>query len=171
MKELPSIDAIRSAVDYNKKTGKFTWKTRGEMSKSWNSKWAGKPAFDTLHPYGYRKGRFGRFELLAHRVAWAVSYGFWPEEEIDHIDRNPDNNKIENLRLATPSNNQWNKAKYKTNTSGYKGVTWSKDKGKWMARCSAFGKEKFLGYFDDAKSASEAYCAYSKDRHGDYHCA
>lgn len=165
------IEYLRDSLDYNSSTGSLTWKRRDEMSKSWNTKFSGKLAFNTASSDGYKRGRINNKEYLAHRVAWAIYYGEWPSSDIDHIDRNPSNNTISNLRLATPSNNQWNKSKCKSNTSGYKGVTWSKDKKKWMARCSAHGKEKFLGYFDDARSASEAYCTYSKDKHGDYHCA
>ena len=89
----------------------------------------------------------------------------------DHIDRNPLNNRRENLRPATPSQNQFNRRKQRNNTSGYKGVGFSKEKGLWRAYI-ANDTKKFihLGYFAKAEDAARAYDAAAIRFHGEFAC-
>ena len=80
--------------------------------------------------------------------------------QIDHIDINKSNNKIENLRVATCSQNQRNKNKFKNCSSKYIGVSWSKRDSKWRAEIKIDGKKKHLGSFDNEE---DAYLAYKKE--------
>mgnify|MGYP003651721140 CR=1 FL=1 len=77
--------------------------------------------------------------------------------EIDHIDINPTNNKIENLRAVNHSINQRNKNKSKNCSSKYIGVSWSKPNSKWLSQIKINGKVKNLGHFDNEEDANECY--------------
>jgi len=91
-----------------------------------------------------------------------------PEMEPDHIDRDPFNNQRINLRVATKLQNAWNKRKPVTNTSGFKGVTWSKRAQKWTAQIKVNGFCKGLGYYDLIESAAKAYDIAVKKYHGNF---
>lgn len=106
--------------------------------------------------------------MLAHRVAWAVHYGEWPEKDIDHINQDKGDNRICNLRLATDQENLRNIPKFSTNTSGYKGVSLIKKTGKWNARISTGSEYKSLGNFDTPEDANEAYIDAAKRYHGEF---
>ena len=94
----------------------------------------------------------------AHRIIWVLHNGDIPSgAEIDHIDTNPLNNKIENLRLATSAENKHNMNKPTHNTSGYKGVSLYKATGKYSAYIKLCGVKKHLGYFDTPELASKRY--------------
>lgn len=96
-------------------------------------------------PYG-EVGYNGK-RYAVHRVVWAVVMGAWPTGDIDHINRDTTDNRIENLRLATPSLNARNKTKARNNTSGHNGI--DRSAGKWRVRVgSVFG-----GRYDDLKLA------------------
>lgn len=88
--------------------------------------------------------------------------------EVDHWDENKANNQRRNLRIANQSQNQHNRGAYANNKSGYKGVSWYKNYGKWRASIKINGVVKFLGYFDDPKIAHEAYCAAARVHHGEF---
>ena len=76
---------------------------------------------------------------------------------VDHIDGDPLNNRRSNLRVATNSQNQANRKRLTTNTSGYRGVTWHRCAEKWQASIKVNGMSKHLGLFVDARMAAEAY--------------
>lgn len=104
---------------------------------------------------------------LASRLAYFYVTGFWPQE-IDHKNRNPSDNRWNNLRAATRSSNMANTKRYASNTSGYKGVDFRKDKKKWRASTTIDGKTKFIGYFNSAQEAHTAYCRVVKERHKEF---
>ncbi len=93
---------------------------------------------------------------LAHRIIWLWYYGYLPENFIDHVDRNPHNNKIDNLREASNQCNQRNTGNPKDNTSGVKGVYWHKKRNKWKAEIRINGKGLYLGSYE---SFTDAVCA------------
>ena len=105
---------------------------------------------------------------LAHRLAWFYVHGEWPANDIDHIDGDGLNNRLENLRQATRSENCWNRGAQSTNTSGYKGVCWHKNRNKWVASITADGRQKHLGYFKTPELAYAAYCDAAVILHGDF---
>ena len=104
-----------------------------------------------------------------HRIVWIYHNGDIPDEmQVDHIDGNPLNNQIENLRLATQSQNNYNRKKQSNNTSGVKGVVWSKQMKKWRAQIRINNKDKFIGLFHTIEEAEAAVIAARKNLHGDF---
>ena len=101
-----------------------------------------------LHPNGYRYVNINKKNYLEHRIIFLMLNGYLPKE-IDHIDGNPNNNKIENLREANHSQNSFNTKIRTDNTSGVKCVAWNKLKQKWTVRMVIDGKRKFLGDYDE----------------------
>lgn len=89
-------------------------------------------------------------------------------EFVDHENLNPLDNRRSNLRLANRSQNGTNSARHKNNTSGYKGVAYSKREHKWQASITHNGKMKWLGYFPTSELAYEAYCKAAKELHGEF---
>jgi hypothetical protein len=80
--------------------------------------------------------------------------GSWPPDEIDHINREKDDNRFANLRLATRKQNSENRGARADAASGFRGVSWSG--GKWCAVIMHFGQQKVLGSFDDVEQAKAA---------------
>lgn len=104
------------------------------------------------------------------RLAWAIHNGAWPPPGywVDHKDGVKANNKIKNLRLATPTQNQQNKA----GTAGYpKGVTWRDRKTKpWQAKIRVNGERLHLGSFETMEEAAQAYRQAALKYHGEFAC-
>lgn len=96
-------------------------------------------------------------KIYAHRVAWAMHFGEWPDNFIDHIDGDVTNNAISNLRVATHAENMANSKKSIRNSSGFKGVHFHKQSKKWRARIRANGAHHSLGLFDAPEEAHMAY--------------
>lgn len=94
--------------------------------------------------------------MLVHRVIFLMHHGYLPHL-IDHIDRDTTNNKIENLRDADKAINSWNRDIQSNNTSGYRGVSWNKNAGKWHAYIKVSGKRRHIGLFNTPEEASIAY--------------
>jgi hypothetical protein len=88
---------------------------------------------------------------------------------VDHINGDKLDNRKENLRICTNQQNQMNKAKYKNNKSGFKGVSFDKPTNKYKAQIMIDGKKKHLGRFDDKLDAYKAYCDACIKYHGEYH--
>ena len=93
-----------------------------------------------------------------HRIIFLYHHGYLPKQ-IDHIDQNKLNNKIENLREATHSQNGMNRKSCKNTSSKYKGVSWIKCDNMWIAQ---IGMNNKLEYIDRFKSEIEAALAYNK---------
>ena len=94
----------------------------------------------------------------AHRIAWCITFGYWPKE-IDHINHVRDDNRLVNLREVTRPENSRNRPLQSNNTSGAVGVYWHRPRNKWVARIKNNGKTEHLGYFikyDDAVAARKA---------------
>lgn len=162
------IPALALRLSYDRETGVFFWKERGveEFScegrwKAWNKRFCGQPAGTQCTGYVSISVQHdgARHRLLAHRAAWAIENGAWPLGEIDHIDGDRANNRIENLRHVTRHDNTKNRALPSNNTSGCIGVIWGKDRGLWSARIKVEGKTIHLGRFkqiEDAVAARKA---------------
>lgn len=101
---------------------------------------------------GYIKLGFKGKYYLAHRLVFMMHHGYMPNH-IDHIDNNPANNRIENLREVTNTQNCQNSKKRTTNTSGYKNVNWRKDRSKWRVDIRINGKNVYFGSYDDLELA------------------
>jgi hypothetical protein len=144
-------DQCLGKLQYNSITGIFTWISNGTrgVKKDDVAGYKSKAGYIMLSVSGRK--------ILAHRVAWMFTYGDFPVGQIDHINRNKSDNRIENLREATFAQNAQNRVKNICNTSGYKGVTWHKRDQKWQAAVTIKGKCIYLGYFSSPENAYEAY--------------
>lgn len=108
--------------------------------------------------------------LNLHRVIYERVIGreLLKTEFIDHIDLDRMNCQRNNLRIATNGQNRANTGLQKNNSSGYKGVYWNAQTGKWVAQIRMDGKSVSLGYYSDPKEASEAFKKASVARHGEF---
>ena len=155
-KSLPSIDYLRKRLRYEPETGKLFWLDHEGMPKRWRTKWAGKEAFTSSTTLGYLRGKIDSRTFKAHRVAWALQYGEWPEDQIDHINGVKEDNRISNLRVVSILDNNKNKAMQSNNTSGVMGVHWHKCANKWSAQIMVNRRSVHLGYFNTIEEASAA---------------
>lgn len=156
-----TVKALRELLNYDPKTGVFTYKVKRRYQ---------------IHNVGdvagsVREGRYlvikiNNFAFYAHRLAWLYINGVWPEEMIDHINGNKLDNRFSNLRLATRSQNASNTSRRRTNSSGYKGVV--KYKNKWKAQITHKQKVHYLGLYDTKEEAHEAYIKAAKSYQLDF---
>ena len=111
-----------------------------------------------------RKSDGKRTTLQMHRLIVNAQKG----QRVDHIHHNTLDNRKSELRICTPSQNQHNRAIQANNTSGYKGVSWHKQRQKWLARIKVNGKRISLGLFLTPELAHAAYCRAALELHGDF---
>ena len=152
-------ERLKEVLSYDPETGIFTWKV-GKR----NQVYAGREAGSVVK-LGYRMIKIDGHSYLTHRLAWLYFYGELPALDIDHRDGNPSNNKIDNIRLATDSENLQNQKRHKNNSSGYIRVHWDKEYKKWCANISINKKQIYLGAFDNPQDASQAYLSAKKKLH------
>lgn len=146
---------LREVLSYDQNTGQFTRRKTGAP--------AGHRRSD-----GYILIRVGTPRYYAHRLAWFYVHGEWPANDLDHINLEPSDNRIANLREATMSQNMHNTARPPHNTSGFKGVCFDKVNRKWMAYIHVSGKFKNLGRFPSKEEARTAYDTAALRLFGDY---
>ncbi len=153
---------IKSIFYYNPNTGEFIrikkiarYSKIGEIAGHTNSK-------------GYVVIKIHQKAYKAHRLAYLYMIGKFPEHQVDHRNRIRDDNRWSNLRLATNSQNQINGPAYKTNTSGYKGVYWSKCWKRWFSQINFNKKQIFLGYHSTKTDAAIAYNKAALEYHGEF---
>lgn len=151
--DIVTPDVVRQLLDYDSETGVLTWRARGVSS--WDARFAGTTAFTALED-GYHTGTIFRRVFFAHRVAYAHFHGKWPKQHIDHINRKRTDNRISNLRDATPTTNNRNKSRQKNNTSGVTGVSWNRASKAWEAYINVEGKRKRIGMFGTVLQAADA---------------
>lgn len=163
---LHELDGLDTALRYDPSTGKLYWTGINRHAKR---AVAGQEA-GHINKKGYIEIRYNRKTLQGHRIAWFLYTGNDPGDMcIDHINCNPGDNRISNLRLATPADNSRNRARGKNNTTScYKGVTWCKRLSKWAAQIRLEGKTVWLGYYDSEVEAHRTYCAAAVKAFGDF---
>lgn len=171
-KPLPCPTVLRQQLRYEPETGKLFWRTkrpwmvacqrestRVRIAKNWNARYSGAEAFPTIGQRGALTGSVNTKRLYAHRVAWAIYHGAWPVGEVDHINGNQLDNRMENLRDVTSSENSQNTSVYSSNKTGHHGVWWDAARNKYQAYITKEGKRTRLGRFakiEDAIAAREA---------------
>jgi hypothetical protein len=174
---LVTPELIRELLNYDPKTGLFTWKKRGVSwfkdrggrytaewcQKNFNNKHGGKPAFTAETRKGDLTGGIMRRNFFAHRVAWAHFHGSWPKFTIDHINRDKGDNRIETLRDVSRVVNNHNVERRK---GEYVGVAWWEPSRKWLARISKDGEFYYLGYYDTAIEAARVRDAKARELYG-----
>lgn len=163
-KTLLPLTGLEDVLRYEPDTGKLFW-TANVGRKARPGAQAGTTERNSYLTVGY-KGK----NYQAHRVAWYLHYGSEPpyDLEIDHIDNDGTNNKINNLRLANRAQNRCNTRRKENGTSGYKGVYWCKKQRKWRAQITKNKKVYKLGSFADPCDAHLAYCAAAARLHGEF---
>ena len=150
---LPSIERLHELFEY--KDGALFYKKDLHNSLGKKTKIVAGTCAGGLHPLGYRKIRVDGKVYFEHRIIWQMFNNEPCDFVIDHINNKRDDNRIENLRLASCNENNQNTVLRKDNTSGAKGVTWNERDKRWTASISVNGKRKALGNFKDFSLAKE----------------
>ena len=165
LQEVRKLDGApwAESIHYDPETGLMHWLRRPESHfldarthRIWNTKYAGKPAGARMGKLGYMAVTLNKERKLLHRVAWFLSFGAWPSGTIDHINGDPSDNRLKNLRDVTHAENMRNVKVQSNNTSGIQGVYWHRAKSKWAAEIRVLGRKKSLGYFDCIQQAARA---------------
>ena len=150
---------LKELLSYDPETGLFINLTQRSNVK------AGAVA-GCKHSSGYIYIKIDGKKYKSHRLAWLYVYGNIPEKGLDHINEIKDDNSIVNLRLATDQENMQNVSNPRIdNTSGFRGVSWSKNTKKWRARIALNGKLKHLGLFNTREKAHDAYLKAKREIH------
>ena len=164
-----TAEIARELLTYNPDTGKLFWKERPAKyfknpkwhMKSWNNKWAGKEALTAITrrksgQIAKLDGRLLNKKYSTHRIVWLIYYGEWPKNQIDHINQDPTDNRIKNLRDVTCSENNKNRTLQNNSTTGYAGVSFYKRHKKYRAEIYINKIKKHLGYYDTVEEAAAA---------------
>lgn len=170
-----TAEMARELLNYDPDTGEFRWKPRTAalFAKSyhtaehncavWNKLYSGGVVGYVSKRDGYRRVSIFDTRYLLHRLAWLISLGTWPSSEIDHINGKRDDNRLENLREATPAENSQNRSH--KSVRGLLGASWFKRDNNWRATIKINKKWTYLGYFDTEQEAHEAYLAAKRFGH------
>ena len=161
-------ERLRAILHYDTETGIFT---RIGIARAQTARYAGKPT-GSVKPGAAGNG--GGYVMVfvdgkahrAHRLAWLYTTGDWPEADIDHRDGNRANNRWDNLRAATRSENIHNMGLRARNTSGRKGACYDAKRQKWLAQIVVNGKYIHLGRYETRDEAGDAYDAAAKRHFG-----
>ena len=153
-----SAERARELLDYNPETGKLTWK----QGVAKNVKSGGEAG--GVNNRGYRRITIAEGQYLSHRLAWLITTGVFPTDDIDHMNGDPGDNRMCNLRVATKSQNLQNQ--HKANTRSSTGLLGAfKVRGKYRSQIRICGKDIYLGLFNTAQEAHEAYLIKKREVH------
>lgn len=146
---------LRARFSYSKKTGEIKSKKSGNV-------------LGTIDEYGYRRITIGRKKYRAHRLIWIMVTGKPPSNDIDHKNGIRDDNRFSNLRDATRFENSQNRRYGSATNNKYSellGVSYRKQRDKWISKINILGKQIHLGSFDSAEGAHLAYVAAKRAMH------
>ena len=154
-----TYEDLVKVLNYNPETGEFHWRVK--PSKRFP---AGMKAGSTVN--GYVRIHHKDHMYGAHRLAWLYMYGKHPENQIDHINGNPSDNRIANLREATHTENAQNiRRAQKNNSHGTLGITYDPKKQLWRARIGINGKRIYIGKYKSQEEAAKAYIEAKRTMH------
>lgn len=164
-----TAEQARDLLRYEPDTGRLFWKERPanlfatERSwKTWNKRYAHREAFTSRNVNGYRHGSIFDESISAHKLAWFLAVGRWPNGHIDHINGVRDDNRIVNLREVQPIQNAWNMYRRHDNKSGQTGVIYSGRQKRWCANIRIAGTRFNLGSYMTKQEAVAARKAAEK---------
>lgn len=154
-----TADRLRQLFEYDPETGVFKRLT------SIGGTTAGDVA-GCLHSSGHLVIRIDHILYKAHRLAWLMVTGAWPEKDIDHIDGNQTNNRFSNLRDVDDSTNMQNQRTARAdNKVGLLGVSLDRERGSYKAQIKCAGKTLLLGRFKSPLEAHQAYLVAKRKLH------
>jgi HNH endonuclease len=152
---------LRALLHYDPETGEFRWRKRISQSIR------GGDVAGTVDNDRYRKITINGRQYRAHRLAWFYMTGEWCSLAIDHRDGDPSNNRWDNLRRATVSQNNANRRLQRNNACGFKGVA-QNEWGRWRAGIHKNGRKHHLGFFRTPRAAHSAYVAAARKLFGEF---
>lgn len=164
-KKLPDVNYLREILHYDPDTGDLRWKMKisrkvvvgaiaGTLNKKQN-RW---------------QIQIGGVIYKTARIVYYMHTGIEPLGEIDHKNNNPSDNRFDNLRDSTHSQNNMNKKVQSNNTSGFKGVSYHKTRGEFIAYAKLNGKTHYAGWHKTAESAGKAARELREKLHGGFVC-
>lgn len=157
MKSLPTPEELRGMFRYEPESGLIYW--RSGFGGAYSGKVAG-----SVTTRGYINVNCCGLMLQAHRIVWAMCTGQWPKGEIDHVDHDKGNNRIENLRDVTRSVNHQNRIRARAGSkSGVLGVRLAK--GRYFSEIKVGDRYMYLGSFETVEAAHEAYVSAKRRLH------
>ena len=165
-----STEYLRERLQYAPETGAFTWQAKREVTRHdrmFNTRFAGQTA-GSLTAKGYVTIGIDGAYYMAHKLALFYVTGEWPHGDVDHENRNKQDNRVANLRVATRSQNKGNAGPYATSKSGERGVSWYQKTQKWVAQICVDGRKKTLGYYEDIDAAKAAYRTAAVSAFGEF---
>lgn len=154
------VEKVKKAFSYDPETGVIT------RAISYGNAWKGQTFSGTNSVSVFN------IHIRLSRLAWLLHHGSWPPDGywIDHINGAKGDNRIVNLRLATPTQNQQNKASYGTYAKGVVCRFDGSRKKPFQARIRVDGKRILLGSFATEAEAAEAYRQAALKYHGEFAC-
>lgn len=174
---LPPLSFLCECFVYDAGTGEFFWKRRPDHhfqhpdhADNWNAQFAGSRTFSWDADEGYCRAEVRyqgrRYRLRAARVAFLMAYGLEPEM-IDHINHQTDDDRLVNLRPATPRQNRWNQKDQGPRSRRLRGAFPSGPN--WTSKIRHNGEHIRLGTFKTEIEAHRAYEATAKRLRGEFH--
>lgn len=162
-KHVLTVDELRDVLSYDPETGIFAWAKTAS-----NRRAAGECAGCLCKNSGYMLIGYKGRVYKSSRLAWFYVHGEWPPGIVDHINGDRTDDRVSNLRIATHSQNLYNRGAQRNNSSGFKGVYWHKPTRKWRARIMSDGLSRSLGLYDTPEEAHQAYAFAASKLHGEF---
>lgn len=155
-----TAERLRDLCEYNPLTGVLSWR------RSKGAAPAGSPVGGAHRVKGYGEAMIDGKGYPTHRLVWLYVHGHWPKHEIDHINGNRSDNRIENLRDVPPAINRQNiRGPYRSKRLGLLGAHFNKASGKWASAICVNYRQVHLGLFETAEEAHAAYLNAKRQMH------